>query len=123
MRVELKDGNWADLREEMTGGDRRAGKAAIKLTISEDGSREITGELEEKVKYVLLRRLILNWSYPPPLPRDAVDWEATLDNLPIEDIEKLGDFVQPYYDRALNGPKPRIVSGSVLSTGTSGAQE
>jgi len=123
MRIELRDGQWAELRDEMNGGDRRAGKAAITLKVAEDGSREITGELEENIKYVLLRRLIVDWSFPPPLPRDAVDWQGTIDRLHIDDIEALSDAVQPMYDRVLNGPKSPTISGTVLSTGTSGALE
>jgi hypothetical protein len=123
MRIELRNGGWAEVREEMNGGDRRIGKAAIHLKIAEDGSREMTGELEENVRYALLRRLIVGWSYPPPLPKDAVDWVATLDNLHIDDIETLAEFVQPFQDRVLNGPKSRIISGNVLSPGTSDDQE
>ena len=123
MRIELRDGQWAELRDEMNGGDRRAGKAAITLKVAEDGSREITGELEENIKYVLLRRLIVEWSFPPPLPRDAVDWQGAIDRLHIDDIEALSEAVQPMYDRVLNGPKSPTISGTVLSTGTSGALE
>jgi hypothetical protein len=119
MRVELKDGQWADLRDQVTGGDRRAAKHAIQLHINEDGSRELTGDLDDQVKYVLLRRLIVDWSYPPPLPRDAVDWEGVIDKLDDDDLGALYEAVQPVYDRVLASPKRKIISGSVVSTGSS----
>lgn len=118
MRVELKDGQWADLRDQITGGDRRAAKNAIHLHINEDGSRELSGDLDDSIKYALLRRLIVDWSFPPPLPRDAVDWEGRLDGLDDEDLGLLYDAIQPVYDRVLAGPKRQIISGSVLSPGS-----
>lgn len=123
MRVELQDGQWAELRDQLTAGDRRMAKSAIAFTITDEGSRTISAELEENVYYALLRRMIVLWSFPQPLPRDAVDWEGVLDNMKIEDLETLAAAVKPHYDRILNGPKARTISGNVLSTTSSDDQE
>lgn len=118
MRVELHDGNYAELREQLTAGDRRSAKAAIAFTITDDGSRTITAELEENVYYALLRRMIVLWSFPQPIPRDAVDWQGALDALDIGDLEALAAAAKPHYDRIMSGPKApaeTAVPGSVLS--------
>lgn len=121
MRVELSGGNHADLRDELNGGDRRAARAAIKITIAGDESRQFTAELEDQIMYALLRRLIISWSFPQPLPRDAGD--DVLNNLPIDDQDALYEAVRPFYDRILNGPKPKVISGNVLATTSSDGQE
>lgn len=125
MRVELHDGNHADLRDQLTGGDRRRAKAAITVTIGGDDARTFTGELEDKINYALLRGLIVAWSLPQTLPRNAATTEIAdqiLDDLHIEDVEALCAAVRPHYDRVLNGPKDsRTISGNVLSTGSSDA--
>jgi hypothetical protein len=126
VRVELHDGNHAELRDQLTGGDRRRAKAAISVTVGGDEARTFTGELEDKINYALLRGLIVSWSIPQTLPRNAASPEVAdgiLDDLPIEDIEALCAAVRPHYDRVLNGPKSPTISGSVLSTGTSGVPE
>jgi hypothetical protein len=126
MRVELKDGQWAELRDKILGADRLAAKKAIRLHINEDGSRELEGDLDERIKLALLRRLIVEWSFPPPLPHQAQTMEQAetiLGNLDEEDLASLYDAVQPVYDRVLAGPKRKIISGSVVSTGSSDGQE
>lgn len=122
LRVELAAGQWAELREQVNAGDRRAAKAAVVVTVQGDESRVFTAELEDKVMYALLRRLIIAWSLPQPLPSQALNPEDVLDMLPIEDQEALYQAVKPVYDRIMNnGPKPRTVSGSVSTTGSSDA--
>ena len=118
MRVELHDGNWAEIRDQLTGGDRRRAKAAIEITIGGDESRRFTAELEDRINYALLRQLILSWSFPQTLPRNAADTETAdriLDDLDLGDIEALCAAIKPMYDRILNGPKGRNGSGKVLS--------
>jgi hypothetical protein len=124
VRVELHDGNHAELRDKLTGGDRRRAKSALTVTIGGSDERTFSGDLEDRINYALLRGLIVSWSLPQTLPRDAAGPEVAdqiLDDLPIEDIEALCAAVRPHYDRVLNGPKDRIISGSVLPTGSSDA--
>jgi hypothetical protein len=126
MRVELKDGGFAELRDKILGSDRLAAKAAIRLHVNEDGSREISGDLDDLVKLALLRRLIVDWSYGQPLPHQAHSAEQAQDILTGIDDEDLGalyEAVQPVYDRVLSNPKRKIISGSVLSDGSSADPE
>jgi hypothetical protein len=122
MRVQLHDGNFAELRDRLTGGDRRRAKAAIEITVGGDDTRRFTAELEDRINYALLRQLIIGWSFPQTLPRDAASPEIAdqiLDDLELEDVEALCKAIKPMYDRILNGPKPQIISGSVSPTGSS----
>jgi hypothetical protein len=126
VRVQLHDGNYAELRDRLTGGDRRRAKAAIEITVGGDDTRRFTAELEDKINYALLRQLILSWSFPQTLPRNAASPEIAdqiLDDLELDDVEALCKAVRPFYDRVLNGPKEKIISGSVSSTGSSNGQE
>jgi hypothetical protein len=125
VRVQLHDGNYAELRDKLTGGDRRRAKAAIEITVGGDETRHFTAELEDRINYALLRQLIVSWSFPQTLPRDAVNAETAdqiLDDLDLEDVEALCKAIRPYYDRILNGPKEKIISGSVSPTGSSDGQ-
>lgn len=119
MRVALHDDNWAEIRDQLTGGDRRRAKAAIEITVSGDNdSRTFTAELEDRINYALLRQLIVSWSFQQTLPRNAVTAEVAdgiLDNLNLEDVEALCTAIKPMYDRIMNGPKGRAASGKVLS--------
>lgn len=119
MRVELHDNNWAEIRDQLTGGDRRRAKAAIEITVSGDSdSRTFTAELEDRINYALLRQLIVSWSFQQTLPRNASSVEVAdgiLENLFLEDIEALCAAIKPMYERVMNGPKGRDVSGKVLS--------
>jgi hypothetical protein len=120
LRVELSGGQFAELREAVNAGDRRAARGAVTVTVQGDESRVFTAELEDKVMYQLLRRLIVSWSLPQPLPSQAVNAEDVLDMLPIDDQEALYKAVRPVYDRIMSGgPKPKTVSGSVSMTGSS----
>lgn len=122
MRVELRDGNHAELRDRLTAGDRRAAKAAMKFTIGADEERILTAEMDEKINYALLRAMIVSWSLPQTLPRNAASDEVAeqiLDGLDIEDIEALCEAIKPQRDRVMNGPKAMTVSGSVLPPGSS----
>jgi hypothetical protein len=120
LRIDLTGGQWAELREQLNGGDRRAAKAAVTVTVQGDESRVFTASLEDSVMYALLRRLIIAWSLPQPLPSQAANAEDVIDMLPMDDIEALYQAVRPVYDRIMGGgPKPKTISGSVSTTGSS----
>jgi hypothetical protein len=126
LRVELSGDHYAELREQMNGNDRRAARAAIEITINGDESRQFTAEMEDKIMTALLRRMILSWSLPQTLPRDAVSPEIAgeiIGNLPVDDVDALYDAVRPFYDRVVQGPKKKIISGSVLPTTSLDAPE
>lgn len=106
MKVELSGGFEAEIRENLTGGDRRAVNKAIVITVAEDGSRLVCADMQDSVKTALLRRLITSWTIPNlPIPAEATDEDGgpdgVLDGLPLEDLEALDKAVQPAYDRIM----------------------
>ena len=115
MIVSLSGGHECELRERLQGGDIRLGREAIKFDFKEDGSRQLDGALELRVKTALLCRLILRWDVPglPPRLADAVDPVQVLDQLDEEDYQALMEAVQPAYDKVMEsnrGPKTRTPS-------------
>ena len=125
-RVELSKGGWAELRDQITGGDRRAARAAVQVTVRSDEARVVSAELEDNVMYALLARLITGWSLAQPLPGQALVPADVLDALDLDDQEALYLAVRPTYERIMTGgPKKetKAISGRVLSTGSSEGQE
>jgi len=113
--VPLLNGHEAEIRDRLQGGDFRIGREAIKFQFRDDGSRELDGGMELRVKTALLTRLIARWDIPglPPRLADAVDPVAVLDALDEEDYNALMEAVQPAYDRVMEsnrGPKTRTPS-------------
>ena len=114
-----------ELRDQLNGGDKRAAREAIKVTVADDGSRTLDLSMEDKVKYALLTRMIARWGVGQPVPSLVVDPYALLDSLPLDDLEALAGAVEPVYARIMGtdaGPKaePKVISGSVSSTTSSG---
>ena len=114
MIVSLTGGHEAELRERLQGGDVRLGREAIKFHFKEDGSRELDGALELRVKTALLRRLIVRWDIPglPPRLDDAVDPVSVLDSLDEEDYTALMEAIQPAYDKVMESNRPKTPTPS-----------
>lgn len=112
-RVELPSGNYAVLRdaEELIAKDARVAKAAFSVRVAEDNSRELTGDLTDKVKYALLKETIIEWSFAGlPLPKDAVDPDGVMGGLTLKDMNKLLEAVEPSYNAVMEieeGPKAK----------------
>ena len=121
MIVPLSGAHECELRERLQGGDIRVGREAIKFNFKDDGSRELDGAMELRVKTALLRRLIVRWDIPglPPRLDDAVDPVQVLDMLDEEDYQALMEAVQPAYDKVMEsnrGPKTRTPSTDTPTT-------
>jgi hypothetical protein len=115
--VPLLNDRKAEIRDRLQGGDFRIGREAIKFQFRDDGSRELDGGMELRVKTALLTRLIAQWDIPglPPRLADAVDPVAVLDGLDEEDYQALMTAVQPAYDKVMESNRPKTSSPS---TGT-----
>ena len=104
MRVDLPSGHHAELRDvdQLMAADDRVAKAAFKLTVQEDGSRELTGDLTDRVRRALLKQLIVSWDFPGlPIPRDAVDPDGVLDSLGLKDLKELRKAIEPAYNEVM----------------------
>lgn len=116
MRVELPDGQWADLLDP---ADLRAGdlKTYRKL-MPVPGARDYVMEDLDTARDGLLTRLIQNWSLDLPLPGED---PASLDKLTVPAYRALLDELGPYMD-LFNGVEPDPKS-SPESAGTSADSE
>jgi hypothetical protein len=86
-RVPLPSGAWVQLRDPHTlrRGDKQRAMRAVKDT---EG-----GELGQALDLIngLLQVLIIDWSYPLPIPGES---PASLDLVPLEDDEALSEAVE-----------------------------
>ncbi|MEW2301972.1 hypothetical protein AB0958_18695 [Streptomyces sp. NPDC006655] len=87
-RVKLPSGGWVQLRDPQTlrRGDKQRAMRAIK---SVEG-----GDVGQSLDLLngLLTVLILDWSYPMPVPSEA---PGSLELIPLEDDEALNEAIEP----------------------------
>jgi hypothetical protein len=104
MRVELPEGNWADLRDpdDLFDADRKAVAGQIVIEVNPDTKvRVMRGDMDDKVADALLARVVDAWSY-------------THLRLPSKDPESLGRM-KISHARALRDalePHMKIISGT-----------
>lgn len=112
MIVPLSNGHEAEIRDRLQGGDFRMAREAIKFNFKDDGTRELDGGMEIRIKTALLTRLIARWDLPglPPRLADSVDPGQVIDMLDEEDYEALMNAVQPAYDRVMESNRPKTPS-------------
>jgi hypothetical protein len=82
MRVELPEGQWAEVSEvsDLRDGDRKAVNRSFTLSADADGLPKIPGDTDDKMTDALLVRICHNWSLPfPPPDQDT----TSLDKLTI----------------------------------------
>lgn len=120
MRVDLPDGQWAELLapEDLRAGDLKAYRALVPADDS-----PFTVGLLDRMKDLLLCRVIVNWSLDVPLPRDlpgTAEEAGSLDRITIPQYKALLDAVEPHIDliNAEDGVDPK---SSPESAGTSKA--
>lgn len=86
-RVSLPSGGWVHLRDPHTlrRGDKQRAMRSVKDTDA--------GDLAQALDLVngLLTVLIIDWSYPFPVPNES---PASLDLVPLEDDEALSEAVE-----------------------------
>lgn len=117
MIIPLLNGHECEIRDRLQGGDFRCGREAIKFEFRDDGSRQLDGGMELRVKTALLTRLIARWDIPglPPRLADAVDPVAVLDSLDEEDYNALMEAVQPAYDKVMESNRGKTRTPSTDS--------
>lgn len=86
-RITLPSGAWIQLRDATTlrRGDKK--KAMSSVT-----NAERVMQMAYEMTDGLLQVLIMNWSYPLPIPSESPD---SLNLLPIEDDEALMEAIEP----------------------------
>lgn len=123
MRVTLPNGDWAELRENVKGGDRKAFKGAIKFKVNtEGGFQEIAGDLQECQRYAVLRRLITSWSltdYPIPLAEPPDIAEPVLERLDLDYLDPMLEAIEPLIEKIEKSGKSSKTSAAGSSDGSS----
>lgn len=101
MRVELSDGEWADIRpvEDLRDGDRKAVNRSIRVEVDDDGRGFLPGDANDRKRDALLARLIDNWSFATTkgLPLPSAD-PASLDKLSIRHARELHRATKEHMD-------------------------
>lgn len=121
MEISLPSGNTVSLRDQFMRGDLVAAKRALKITIEQDGSRHMTGAIEDEVIGAILRSMITGWTFPSPLPSQTASAElaegvlnSVLDSADYDVIVKA---VQPFTQKVLRTPQsenPNSKSGTTV---------
>lgn len=115
MEVTLPSGYTATLRDAFLRGDRRDAQRALKVVISADGSRMIEGSIKTEIAGRILRRMLVSWTVPQPLPSQAAAEhlaENILDMLSDEDAEALERAVDPWIERVLRADSAQVLTHS-----------
>lgn len=110
IRVSLNDkeegAEWALLKEtrELNAGDRRAARGAVATTLGTDGKTLVyPGDYDDQLRNAVLSRVIKDWNLTKPVPNGD---PSVLDELTIEQIDKLYEAVQPHIDYFNGVPNP-----------------
>ncbi|MEU2426894.1 hypothetical protein ABZ619_38780 [Streptomyces sp. NPDC007851] len=87
-RVKLPSGGWVQLRDPQT--LRRGDKQRAMRAIKSGDSSEVAQSLD--LINGLLAVLIIDWSYPFPVPSEA---PGSLELIPLEDDDALNEAIEP----------------------------
>lgn len=128
VKIPLSSGAWAEVRplSELNGKDKIVVQSAAKVMINwnDPGSSEMDINSIARQVYVVLERIILKWSYeymiPSEDPSEDEDgnrtWDASLMVLPVDDLNELEEFAEPYLDKLRSGgPKGKQGTGPASS--------
>ena len=104
MRVELPNYQWAEMIDvaDITSGDMKAYRRSMPV-----GTGLTVGILDD-MRDVLLARLITNWSFQVPIPRElpgTPEEAGALDRIPPAAYDALVEALGPYMD-VFNGVEP-----------------
>lgn len=114
MKVDLANGNSAELRDKLKAKDKFKVQEAIQINMSGDISMSII----TLMRTTLLTRLLQSWTLDAPLPGthscaecagSSAKWHEHVaeyigDTLDLEDYEALEAIIEPITDRIMDGP-------------------
>lgn len=105
MRVELSSGEWIEIREKLSAGDKFAVQGAIEMT-TENGKQTYSGGLANDMRNALLIRIITSWSYSGiPVPSQHIAGVHILGEvLSIDDYNELMTAIEPLMDKISGTP-------------------
>lgn len=114
MKVELANGQSAELRDKLKAKDKFKVQEAIQINMN----GEISMSIITLMRTTLLTRLLTSWTLDAPLPgthscaecaTSSALWHAHVaeyigDTLDLEDYEALEAVIEPITDRIMDGP-------------------
>jgi hypothetical protein len=106
VRVELPEGNWAEIRpvEELSRADRRAvNKFVVYEVNAEAGRMVINAGADDDAATALLERICTDWSLPLPPPSKDV---KSLDRLSLAVDDALRAAIRPHTQAILGHNAP-----------------
>src|SRR5215472_16282823 len=98
MRVEIPDGQWAEIRgpETLTRKDEKHVLKASTVTIDPESRTVMTSGAESQIlEDAMLARVITDWSFPHPLP---IAQPGSLDLLSLDQAHALAEAVRPHLE-------------------------
>lgn len=99
MRVELTNGNWAELRDikQLNAGDRLAVRRVN--SVPTDDTTMVSSSWKDEQRVALLGQIITAWSYPGwPVPSITPNPQAAVLQIPLEDYDKFTIELDPYLE-------------------------
>jgi hypothetical protein len=117
MRVDLGNGQWAELREisDLRRADRRVLNKAITYEVDPESARPvIRASLDDDMADAVLPIVVSNWSLPLPLPSRDI---KSLDLLTLEQDTALREGIQGHID-ALQGKNAPAKENADPTTGS-----
>jgi hypothetical protein len=109
-KVDLSEGNWAEIRDKLKGKDKFAVQQSISFDV-DNASQKVSADLMTTMTNALLAKLITTWSFPDPVPGDTDDPGEVLGELDIDDYNALEDAARPMLSKVLQTPNRATPSG------------
>jgi hypothetical protein len=100
MRIELANGQWVEVREEIKGGDIFAVREASVVPLGEDGrpSEMSFQKLEDDQLVALAARVVTGWSFQVPVPGSRDGMRSVLSDFSGPDLKKFRAGMKPLLD-------------------------
>jgi hypothetical protein len=115
MRIELANGQWIEVREDIKGGDIFAVHEANVVPLNEDGRASAISfqKAEDDALIALAQRMITGWSFQVPLPQSFQAAKSVLSDLSGPDLKRFKAEMKPLLDQVRNDDMPEPKSGDV----------
>jgi len=115
MRIELTNGQWIEVREDIKGGDIFAVHEANVVPLNEDGRASAISfqKAEDDALIALAQRMITGWSFQVPLPQSFAAAKSVLSDLSGPDLKRFKAEMKPLLDQVRNDDMPEPKSGDV----------
>ena len=104
MIAELPDGQTATFRDQLMRGDIREARRGMVFITAPDGSRRTDGAFLDDLTGRIIRIMLVDWSLPMPMPRDAASEDLAqriLDGLDEGTYSALEAAVAPWVNRII----------------------